>query len=591
MTMIIHDVQQGTAGWHALRAQHFTASEAPAMMGVSPYLTRSELLKRKAMGIPDDEIDSNKAALFKAGHDAEKGYRPIAEDEIGDDLYPVTGTLEVQGLPLLSSFDGLTLGRDIGFEHKLWSSKVVSQLQQAGEPAPHHYWQLEQQLLVSGADRIMFVTSDGTAERSQRVWYESKPERRAALIAGWKQFQNDMARYAPTEIKERPPAEVLVALPALVIHAKGEITTSNMKEYGAALAQRLSDARSIVLVTDQDFSNAKSGAKLLRDEIQRANLVKEAMLEQTLTVGEAVRMIDAWCEDMRLTALQLEKDVEREDKAKKSAMVAKADSAYAAHVQAANERLAPGRLALPHPAFAEAIKGKRNYASMQDAVDTMLASAKIAADTQAALIQNNRDQLRPPSSDEDWIGLFPDFAHVGTKSADDFHNLVTARVSAEQRRKDQERERIRKEEAERADQEARARLQAEAQATQAAITQGVEQGQVAAPLAADLGALAAEKAGEAAAAIDARQVIGAVQARSAAPVAEDDSSTITLGRINTLLAPIKLDAAGLEALGFAITKVKGAVHFPASLFPMLCRAVAKRAVDAATAGVGAAEVA
>ncbi len=33
---IVHSVAQGSQEWLALRARHYTASEAPAMMGCSP---------------------------------------------------------------------------------------------------------------------------------------------------------------------------------------------------------------------------------------------------------------------------------------------------------------------------------------------------------------------------------------------------------------------------------------------------------------------------------------------------------------------------------------------------------------------------
>ena len=111
----------------------------------------------------------------------------------------------------------------------------------------------------------------------------------------------DLESYVTVEIIEKPKAQATLALPALFIHAKGGITTSNMQEYGLALAQRLQEVRLIALITDQDFSNAKDSAKFLRETIQQAKLTKEAMLAQTFTVGEAVRMIDHWCEDMRLT--------------------------------------------------------------------------------------------------------------------------------------------------------------------------------------------------------------------------------------------------------------------------------------------------
>lgn len=63
----------------------------------------------------------------------------------------------------------------------------------------------------------------------------------------------------------------------------------------------------------------------------------------------------------------------------------------------------------------------------------------------------------------------------------------------------------------------------------------------------------------------------------------DISATMTLGQLNTRIAPIKLDASNIEALGFAITRVKAAVHFPVARFPELCAAIARRAMEAAQA--------
>jgi predicted phage-related endonuclease len=46
--MKILNLTQGSPEWLATRAQHFCASDAPAMMGVSKYKTRSDLLREKA---------------------------------------------------------------------------------------------------------------------------------------------------------------------------------------------------------------------------------------------------------------------------------------------------------------------------------------------------------------------------------------------------------------------------------------------------------------------------------------------------------------------------------------------------------------
>ena len=68
--MNIHNVTQGSPEWHALRAQHFTASEAPAMMGASKYQSRSELLALKKTGIAPEVSDAQQR-LFDRGHETE----------------------------------------------------------------------------------------------------------------------------------------------------------------------------------------------------------------------------------------------------------------------------------------------------------------------------------------------------------------------------------------------------------------------------------------------------------------------------------------------------------------------------------------
>lgn len=103
-----HNVKQGSDAWHAMRAQHFTASEAPAMMGGSRWQSRSELLRQKATGSAPD-VDADTQRRFDAGHAAEAAARPLAEAIIGDDLYPVTCTDDVDGLALLASLDGMTM--------------------------------------------------------------------------------------------------------------------------------------------------------------------------------------------------------------------------------------------------------------------------------------------------------------------------------------------------------------------------------------------------------------------------------------------------------------------------------------------------
>lgn len=192
--MRVHQVDQGTQEWLNLRASNFTASEASAMMGASKYQSRQQLLAEKATGVRE-EIAPRQQAIFDKGHAAEAGARPIIEKLIGEELYPVVGT---EG-DLLASFDGLTIDDAIVFEHKLWNKKLAATVLADPEKGTglelHYAYQLEQQLYVSGADKAIFVCSDGTRQNFVHCWYYSIAERRERLLEGWGVFAKDLAAY------------------------------------------------------------------------------------------------------------------------------------------------------------------------------------------------------------------------------------------------------------------------------------------------------------------------------------------------------------------------------------------------------------
>jgi len=461
--MIVINEIQGSEGWMRARKGCFTASELSAAAGVSKYMIRTDLLKQKATGITPD-IDGNTQALFNKGHAAEAAARSIAEEIIGDDLSPVTGMIEVDGMKLLASFDGITFDGNVIFEHKLYGDDLAAQVGR-GVLEPHYQLQVEQQMLVSGAKKCLFMTSDGTEANMKYCWIDA-PKSFDHIPAIWKQLERDLENYQHIEHIERPKAEVCIELPALFVHARGEITEHNMEAFGVALTAKLAEVRAIALVTDQDFSNAKEAAKKFRETAKAIALSKEAMLAQTETIGEAARKMDAWAKDLNGTALQLEKDVEREDKSKKEVMVLEGRQAYADHITVLEADIKPIRITLAPPNFAEAIKGKRNYASMHDAIQTMLAGVKIEADAQAKDIRAKLTWIKTA-----YVGyelLFHDLQNLVGKPMDDMQLAVTSRIEgqkrAEEAKLEAQRAAIQAEE----ERKATAKAQAEAEAILAA---------------------------------------------------------------------------------------------------------------------------
>ena len=189
--MIITPLKQGEADWLALHTEKCPASQAPAMMGASKYQTRNALLAEKALGIRP-EINPFTQILFDRGHAAEAAARPLAEAIIGEELYPVVGLDDTE--TMMASFDGLTMDGRIVFEHKLFAKGLADQVI-AGELEDHYTWQLDHALAVSGAEKALFMVSNGTPDQMTYLWYTTTPERQEQLKAGWAQFREDLANY------------------------------------------------------------------------------------------------------------------------------------------------------------------------------------------------------------------------------------------------------------------------------------------------------------------------------------------------------------------------------------------------------------
>lgn len=533
--MKLHTESQGSPAWLALRTQFFTASEAPAMMGVSPYATRNELLHQKHTGLTQ-EVDAGKQRLFNQGHQTESGFLPHAEALVGDELYPVVGSVELDGLKLLASFDGLNLDYTIGYEHKLASDSNVRAIKETGEPPIHHVWQLEHQILVSGAEKILFVTSDGTAEGATFCWYVSKPERRAALIAGWRQFAADLAVYVPSIATVSPVAKPVAHLPVVFdLRVEGKLVACNLEQYKPAALAYIA-AINTKLESDQDFADATADAKFCRESAAKLKLAIEQALGQMGDVNAAISTVREIAAAFDAKGLALEKQVKSETDARREAIVTGGASALRAHIASLNQRIGKPLMPAIPADFAGAIKGKRNLDSMQNAVDTELARAKIAANEVADRIQLNLQAIADSGL------VVHDTASLVLKAPDDLAAVIAQRQAVEREREEKARAAIRAEEEAKAQREAAQKLAAE-QAAARVISQA------AAPSLGDV--LETVAPAPIAAALTGRASIQtAPVAARPAPVAADTGERINLGQINAAIAPLSITAAGLSELGF-----------------------------------------
>lgn len=530
----LHGVTQGSPEWRALRVGRFCASDAAAMMGCGRTKKRNELLAEQHSGISKDVSSFVEERVFAPGHAAEAAYRPIAEAEIGDQLFPVTITADVDGLPLLVSMDGLTMDDAQAFEHKFLNQEIVEHIKAHGEPPLDYIWQLEQQLLLSGAEKTLFVTSNGTSDGAVSCWYISHPERRIALLAGWRQFAVDLAAFQPQPTAEpKPIGNTPQSLPALRVEIQGKVTASNLADFKSQALMAIGSINRD-LKTDQDFADAESAIKWCDDVEDRLKATREHILSQAEDIYNALKTLDEVDGASSGVRIFLSKLVKSRKDELRAEIVAGGTSALSKHIQALNADLGARYLLTVPTDFGGSIKSLRTLSSIRNAVDSELARAKIVADGIAERVRTNLLHLNERA---DHKALFPDVTTLALKETDDFRAVVATRIA-----------------------EHHATLQRQAEAAIQALSTRHTPASSPAPEPAAFKSVAATP-------VAVKPVLASA----------NDSVRIKLGEINARLAPMSITADGLSELGFDPVNIQGnAKLYRDSDWPTICDALIKR---------------
>lgn len=580
-----HNLIQGSPEWLAHRATCWNASDAPAMMGQSPYKSREQLIKEVVTGLTED-VSPKTQRLFDDGHRFEALARPLAEEEVGDDLSPLSGSIDA-GLsrPLAASFDGLTFMHDVAWEHKTLNDGLRAAIRQQGGNAneflaPAYRIQMEQQCMVSGAQRVLFMATKWDGDKlleKRQCWYTADPELRAQILAGWKQFEADVAAYQPADVVPQVVAEPVEALPAVLVKVSGEIAiTANFAAFETKLREFLANRLIREPKTDQDFADLDLQIKAMKGAEAALESAEAQMLAQIQSVDTAKKTKDMLHKLVRDNRLMAEKLLESEKQRRKAEIVAGGQTAARAHCEALTKRVGVAVMLLGD--FAGVIKGKKSLTSMEDAIATELARVKIEANRVADLIDTNRKAM----DEADASGLFPDFATVCTKPADDFANLITSRRAAAAQRLEQERERIRAEEAARLEREAADKRAAEERQQREAQARAQREAEEAAARQAEAERqrVEAQRQREADAAAERERMAQAAAAAPAQPApapevvplraapAANEAPTLSLGVINQRLG-FTVSADFLAGLGFIAHKDRAARLYRPSDLPAI----------------------
>ena len=592
--------EQGSAAWHQHRREHFNASDAPAMLGCSPYKTRSALLHETATGIVDAEIDAATARRFADGHRIEALARPLAEQIIGEELAP----LVLADGKYSASFDGLTFEGDVAWECKTLNAalreaipKRLDGIPESGHQLPEHYRaQLEHQAMVSGCERILFTAAslDGDEiSEGRHCWYTPDPAMRARLVAGWAQFEKDVAAYVPEDRQAPVTATPMESLPAVVVQVQGALTVGgNLDAFGLALRDFIARIPQRPQ-TDQQFADAEAACKALKKAEDALTQAEDGALAQISDVELMRRTVADLKELARSTRLATEKLVKAEKDARRTEKVMAARAEFERHVARLQMDIKGVRLIVQMPDFGGAIKGLSSLASIDDKLTAALLAGQAEANTLAGRIANN---LRTLDSVPQYAHLFADRQELAYKDAETLGLLMQKRVDAEAARIEAERERIRQEEerkareaAERQAEAERARIRAEEQ--HKAQMEAAERLKSEQEAAARQAAVAiAEQASRpeavpgkpiAPASTAAAPVAAGIAHAAATGDAADEAPTLTIGAINERLHPISVSASGLAEFGIEpLATRKAAKLYSQAQFEQACRAIVRCATDA-----------
>lgn len=193
MSTIVQLVQ-GSEQWHAYRRTMRNASETPAVLGVSPWVTPYQLWLLKTGRA---EPESNEA--MRRGTALEPRARAAYEEQTGLVMQP----LVLQDGLYSASLDGMTLARELILEVKCPYKGKASALWQsveAGEVPPYYLAQIQHQLMVSGAEQAHLWVYDGQEGLLQVVEPDLAYAER--IRAGWDAFAGFLASDTPPPLTE-----------------------------------------------------------------------------------------------------------------------------------------------------------------------------------------------------------------------------------------------------------------------------------------------------------------------------------------------------------------------------------------------------
>jgi putative phage-type endonuclease len=209
--MILLDIEQDTPAWHDLRRTKIGASDAPIILGKSPYKKPSQLMEEKLLG-----KKGYSSPQMRRGKELEPKVREwYCHNRM--EVVPAVAQSESYDW-MIASLDGISKDHKAIIEIKCPNEETYDAFRRGNFPK-HYEWQMQHQMAVTGLDVCTLVMSDGKNQLDLDV-----PRDRSMidqLLEAEHDFYQKMLNFEYpndecTKVQEREDKEALEIVDAIV---------------------------------------------------------------------------------------------------------------------------------------------------------------------------------------------------------------------------------------------------------------------------------------------------------------------------------------------------------------------------------------
>lgn len=221
----------GSEEWKKVRRALVTATDSAAILGVSPWCTRTKLLRKKVLG-----IETPVTAAMQRGIDLEEAARHLFEKEMGEMVFPDFKTC-AKNPWLAATFDGYN---DLGtlIEIKCPGEEDHNYAMNGAVPKKY-YPQLQTQMVVANVHHMWYISYRPESDVPYIRIAVGRDDRYClAMLVKLKQFYDELMALTPEDFKVahlEPTEEIMNAelelIKFIAISKQAETNIETLKQY------------------------------------------------------------------------------------------------------------------------------------------------------------------------------------------------------------------------------------------------------------------------------------------------------------------------------------------------------------------------